>query len=106
MITVIGVFFCRSTRSVFFSVMNENCACLLLGQFQRIHEAQSLEWLVFARQLEIRVLDVQRGDVVRQQHDLVGEELLAVDARQVALGDAAQQVDDEVAGAGAGVEDV
>ena len=56
---------------------------LLFRQIERVHEAQPLERLVLAGPLVVRVLDVQRRDVVRQQHHLVGEELLAVDARQV-----------------------
>ena len=87
--TVIGVFFCRSTRAVFVSVMNDKLLLIALRQVQRIDEAQPLKRLIVRRPLVIGVLDVQRRDVVRQQHDLVGEELLAVDARQVLLGDAA-----------------
>ena len=39
------------------------------------------------------MLDVQRGDIVRKQHDLVGEKLLAIYAQQIPLGDAADQVE-------------
>ncbi len=59
-----------------------------------------------ARQLAVGVFDVQRGDVVRQQHDLVGEQLLAVGAREVARVHPAQQVDDEIAGPGARIENL
>ena len=78
----------------------------MLRQIQRVHEAQPLERLVLPRLLEIRMLDVQRRDVVRQEHDLVGEQPVLVDVLQLGLGDAADEVDDEVAGAGAGVDDV
>ena len=78
----------------------------VLGQVERVDEAQALERFVVARQFEVGVFDVQRGDVVRQQHHFVGEELLAVHAGQMLLGDAAEQIDEEVARPGAGVEDL
>ena len=52
------------------------------------------------------MLDIEGSDVVRQQHDLVGEKLLAVHARQILFGHPIDEVDDKVAGAGAGVDDV
>ena len=52
-------------------------------------------------------LDVDGGDVVGEQHDLVGVQLVGVLARQVLRPDEAglQQPDDEGAGAGERVED-
>ena len=82
------------------------CALLALGQVQRIHEAQPAKRLVASGQLVIGVLDIQRRDVIGQQHHLVGEKLLAVHPWQVFLRDAAQQVHGEVARAGAGIEHV
>ena len=46
---------------------------------------------------------LRAGDVVGQQHDFVGEQAVLVSVGS-ALGMRRNQVDDEVAGAGAGVE--
>ena len=56
----------------------------------------------------LRILDVDGGDVVREEQDLVGVELVGVLAGQVVLRDesALQESDDEGAGAGEAVEDV
>lgn len=64
-----------------------------------------MERLVFARQFCVGVLDVLRGNVVRKEHHLVGEELLLVHALEVPLRHAAHEVDDRIAGARTGVED-
>ena len=74
-------------------------------EVERIDKAQALERLIGSRQFVIGVLDVERGNVIGHQHYFIGEKLLAVHARQVAFRDAAQQVHNEVAGAGTRVDD-
>ena len=57
--------------------------------------------------LVVGVLDVHAGDVVGQQHDFVGVQFVGdTCAAGRVLGIAPHQVDDEVAGADEGVEDV
>ena len=55
-----------------------------------------------------RLLDMDRRDVVGEQHELVGVQLLAVLPPQIGVRDQRrlQQPDQEDAGAGEGVEDV
>ena len=81
MMTVIGgLLFALDAFGVLLGV---NSAELLgLGHVERIHEAQALERLVLARALVVGVLDVERRDVVGQQHHFVGEEPLAVGVGQ------------------------
>ncbi len=55
-------------------------------------------------QVKEGVFNVQGGDVVREQHDFVGEQFTAVLARQIQRRHAAQQIDQKVARAGAGVQ--
>ena len=88
-------------------LLAEHRQLLRLGQVQRVGEADAVEGLILAHDLVVGVFDVQRGDVVRQQHDLVGEQLVLVLVAQGHRGrlpDAAQEVDQEVARAGAGVQ--
>ncbi len=58
-------------------LLGEKSSLAVFGQIKRVDEAKALERLVLAGQLVVGVLDVQRGDVVGQEHHLVGEELLA-----------------------------
>ena len=74
------------------------------GQIQRVREADAVERQVVAHLLVISVFDVQRRDVIGEQHNFVGEQLMLVLVPQVLAGQAADDVDQEVAGAGAGVE--
>ena len=75
------------------------------GEVQRVDEAKAVKSLPAAGQLRVGVFDVESGDVVGQQHHLVGPELALVHARQVGLRDAVHQVHDEIARARAGIED-
>jgi hypothetical protein len=45
------------------------------------------------------MFDIERGNVIGQEHNFIGEELLAVHAGQIATGHAAQQVHDKVTSA-------
>ncbi len=76
------------------------------GELQGVHEAETFEGFVLSGHFQIGVLNIQGRDVVRHEHDLVGEELAAVHAGKVAAGHAAHEVDDEISGSGAGVEDL
>ena len=53
-------------------------------RFERVHEAHAFERLVSPGDFPVFVLDVLRGDVIGEEHHLVGEELSPVDARQFA----------------------
>ena len=80
---------------------------LSLCQRQRIRKADAVKWLVLAGLLVVFVLDIERGDVVGQEHDFVAEEVVFVFVGQVAALDmVADEVDDKVAGAGGGVKDL
>ncbi len=87
-------------------LLGEHRQLAVLSHVQGVHEAEPLERLIFAGDFQVGMLNVEGRDVIRHEHDFIGEQLLTVDARQVAAGDASHQVDDEVAGAGAGVKDV
>jgi hypothetical protein len=52
------------------------------------------------------VLDIQGGDVIGEEHDLVAVELMRILGLQLGSGDMAHDIDDEVAGGDKGVEDV
>src|SRR5450755_1160945 len=75
-------------------------------QFQRIHEADALEGFIVAHFGVVFVLDVQGRDVVREQHNLVTEEVVLVLVLQLVARDAMQQVDDKAAGARRRIEDL
>ena len=77
---------------------------LAFDEFEGVGEADAFEGLVFAGAFVVGVFDVEGGDVVGQQHDFVAEEVVRIFVRERAAGDAAQDVDDEVAGADAGVK--
>ena len=78
----------------------------LLCQIKRVNETQAVERLILAGAFVVGMFDVEGGDVVRQQHDLVGKKLLGVHASEVTLGDAAQEVHHEIPGSRAGVKNV
>ena len=81
----------------------------LADEIKGIDEAESLKGLGAAGEFVECVFDIERGDVIRHEHDFVGEEAFAIkflEVAQVALSWARRkQVDDEVAGAGGGVND-
>ena len=52
-------------------------------QVKRIDKTQSLERLVLAGELVVCVFDIERGDIIWQEHHLVGEQLLAVHPFQI-----------------------
>ena len=79
---------------------------VVIDGLEGVHKADALEGLVFAGGFVEGVLDVHGGDVVGQEHDFVAVEFVGVLVRQGGLGDAPHEVDDEIAGAGEGVEDV
>ena len=83
----------------------EFCLRLLRG-LKGVHEADASNGFVVAGLLEVGVLDVHGGDVVGQQHHFVAVQFVPVLVRQPRLGHAAHEVDDEVAGADKGIEDV
>ena len=80
MMTVIGAVFCRSTA---LSVLRGHetklplARCSAKSSVSTKHNPSNASY--FARLLEIRMLDVQRRDVVRQEHDLIGEQPVLVD---------------------------
>ena len=78
-------------------------------ELEGVGEADALEGFVFpADESVIDGLDVDGGDVVGEQDDLVGVELVLVLCGAVRLADEAalEQADDEGAGAGEGIDDV
>lgn len=52
------------------------------------------------------MLDVERSDVVGQEHDLIAEEIFCVFLAQGTAGETLQNIDNEIAGAGAGIKDL
>ncbi len=80
-----------------------------LFRFRRlecIHKTDALECLVFPGRLVILVLDVHAGDVIRQQHDFVGVQLVREFVRQGAARDFTHEVHDEISRADERVENV
>ena len=63
------------TQHPFGVLLYEHGKLRALGQFERVGEADAVEGLVLAHFFVVFVLDVQRGDVVGQQHDLVAEQV-------------------------------
>ena len=79
--------------------------CLLrLGQLERIHQANPRKRPVLISTVEVRVLDVQTGNVIRQQHDFVAVQLVLVFVLQVSSCDLLHDSDNEVAGADEGID--
>ena len=106
MMTLMGAFRWRLTRSVLASLKISNRALFLLGSLERVDEANSLERFVSPGRLPKGVLDVHRGDVVGQKHQFVAVQFLAILMGKRALGNQPHQVDDEIARAGERVEDM
>jgi hypothetical protein len=63
-----GVFFVEETEF----------PCFTFRRTERVHEADALEWFVFARRLVEFVFDVHTRNVVGQQHDFVGVQFVGV----------------------------
>ena len=103
----------RSTRSLFSGKTSRSRRVVVLAHLERVGEHDAGERLVAvaasaAARSVVGGLDVDRGDVVGEQQDLVGVQLVGVLAGEVVRLDQAglEQPDDEGAGAGEGVEDV
>ena len=75
-------------------------------RLERVHKADALKRFIFAGGLVVGVLNVHRGDVIRQQHDFIAVQLVRVFVRQRGPGNVPHEVDDEIAGAGERVEDM
>ena len=69
------VFFALDPFSVLFDEQGE---LLALSQFEGIGKTNALEWLVLAHFVIVFVFDVERGNVVGQQHDFVAEEVVFI----------------------------
>ena len=52
--------------------------CMRADIIQRVHETQIWEFLIFAGQRSVGGFDVQLRDVVREQRDFIGVQLVAV----------------------------
>ncbi len=102
MITVISALFGASTRAVFSSANIATWRPETNRAYRRNTSLQTPEYSPST--LEILVFDVAARHVIRQQHDFVGEQILVVFLRQLVAFDAPQNVDDEVSGSGARVE--
>ncbi len=71
---------------------------------ERVHETQAGERLVLLHPLIVGVLDVQAGDIIRQQHHFVGEKAVLIGFRQRFTRHTVDQVDDEIPSPGARIE--
>ena len=54
---------------------------LRLRDVERIDKAKPFKRVVRLRDLVVGVLDIERGDVVRKQHNLISEKLAAIECR-------------------------
>ena len=79
---------------------------MAFGQFQGIDEAHALEGEIFVHFRVVFVLDVERGDIVGEQGNLVAEEVAGVFLAQGGAWDVFDDIDDKIAGANGGIEDL
>lgn len=57
----------------------------VLCKIECVNEAQSLKRSVQSRDFVVGMLDIQRSDVIREQHDLVREHLRSIELRKISL---------------------
>src|SRR5438105_3831627 len=75
-------------------------------QFKSIGEANTLKRLILTSTGVVLVLDIERSNIVRQQHDFITKEVVFVLVFQSTVGYTMQEVDNIATSANTGVNDL
>lgn len=86
----------------------EEAEFILIGfrSLKCVHQTNAFKRFILSSGLVISVLDVHRGDVIREQHDFVAMQFVRELVRQRGFRNVPHEIDNEIAGTGEGVEDV
>src|SRR5207237_5278813 len=87
-------------------LLHEHGYLSAFSQFESISKTGALKRLILAHPRVVFVLNIKRGDIIRQQHDLVAEEVMFILVFKSVVGYTVQEVHDVAASANARVNDL